>query len=832
MTTSIYTHQLSIKQVAAIVNGQLTGKTAQINIQHLLLDSRKVRFTEATLFFAIKGVHYNGHDFIRELYQRGVHQFIISQTIDYQAFPEACFILVNNTTLALQQLAQHHRAQFTLPIIGITGSNGKTVVKEWLYQLLWQDYRIVRSPKSYNSQVGVPLSIWQINEHHQLGIFEAGISQVGEMQQLAPIIEPIIGIFTNIGSAHSQHFTNKKEKIFQKLKLFKQCELLIYSKDHTLIDQCVQSLSLPALTWSKKGLTSADLQIIAIEKQAQQSHLTAIYQEEKTHISIPFIDEASIENAIHCWLVLLHFQIPQAQISKRMKQLSAIEMRLKLKAGINDCSLISDCYNSDLNSLAIALDFLEQQQQHAKKTLILSDILQSSQKPQQLYETVLQLIQQKNVTRFIGIGTQIAAFKSLFNKHLAASFYPDTETFLQQIPHFERETILIKGARPFTFEKIVAFLAQKAHNTILEINLNAIAHNLQSYRKLLHPATKMMVMVKALSYGSGSFEIANLLQFNKVDYLAVAYTDEGIALRQAGITLPIMVMNPQPSTFEALLQHQLEPEIYSPSHLQKLQYHLKNRPTPLSNPVSIHLKIDTGMHRLGFESEDLPTLIQHLKNNPYFHLASILSHLAASDDSQHDDFSYRQIRQFKEMATAIQSAFDYPILTHILNSTGIVRFAESAQLEMVRLGLGLYGVDSTNIIQNQLANVSSLKTYISQIKSVAASETVGYSRKGKLHRASRVATVGIGYGDGLNRRLSGGKGKMLVHGQLAPILGNVCMDMTMLDVTHIPEAKEGDEVLVFGKDLPVQQVAAWMNTIPYEVFTSVSSRVKRVYFQE
>ncbi|MGB0929598.1 MAG: bifunctional UDP-N-acetylmuramoyl-tripeptide:D-alanyl-D-alanine ligase/alanine racemase [Chitinophagales bacterium] len=870
---------MKISRITKAVNGTLLQSVQNTDIQHLLFDSRKITFPKNALFFAIKSSSRNGHHFIAAAYQKGVRNFIISrnnwQITDY---PEANFILVPNTIEALQNLAAEHRSNFTYPIIGITGSNGKTVVKEWLYQLLWQDFHIVRSPKSYNSQIGVPLSVWQMTDQHNLGFFEAGISEVGEMEKLEKIIQPTIGIFTNIGAAHSKGFESDGQKVREKLELFRGVDVLIYCRDYEEVHEYIQpfrrEVLLPAkkhlpsplqrgnlcnnfpfeggrgdvkpihekvktLTWSKSRPSKKSpqapkptLKITLIHKKSTFTHIEAQYQNQAHQIQIPFTDEASIENAIHCWLLLLYFNDSGENITAKMLQLSPIAMRLELKQGNNNCSIINDSYNNDLHSLGIALDFLKQQRQHPKHTVILSDILQSGQNHQKLYRQVAQLLQQKNIQRLVGIGEKITTFRAFF-EGMETKFFPTTKAFLQQTPTFRDESILVKGARTFAFEKIANRLSQKAHSTVLEINLNAIVHNLKVYRQLLQKNTKMMVMVKALSYGSGSFEVANLLQYYQVDYLGVAYTDEGVALRKAGITLPIMVLNPSPSSFDALLQYDIEPEIYSLWQLQQLDEHLQHTSVSVEFPISIHLKLETGMNRLGFEESELPDLIQHLQHNPQFEVVSILSHLSASDEAQHDGFSREQMRRYKVMHNYLQENlfFAKPPIRHILNSTGIIRFPDCHK-DMVRLGLGLYGIDGANILQSQLQCVSALKTYISQIKEVPPSETVGYARKGQLSKTSKIATVNIGYGDGLQRRLSNGRGKMWICGKLAPIVGNVCMDMTMLDVTHIEGVKAGDEVEVFGEHLPVQQVAEWLETISYEVLTGVSGRVKRVYFQE
>jgi alanine racemase len=811
------------------------------DIEHILFDSRKLLFPESSLFFALAGHRRNGNAFINELYKRGVRNFVIDESLpaeEIAPYPEANFLRVHDALHALHLLAAFHRKQFTIPVIGITGSNGKTIVKEWLFQLLNDHYTIVRSPKSYNSQIGVPLSIWQLNAGATLGIFEAGISQPGEMKQLEAIIEPTLGIFTNIGEAHSEGFLDKRQKIDEKLKLFLRSEFLIYCKDDPDINDAVNSFgnkvrsnnSLRLFSWSK--ISTATLQVTAIEKKDGRTTITAVHQRAETFslsITIPFIDDAAIENAITCWCVLLHFNIPDAVIAEKMLWLRPVEMRLELKRGINNCSVINDSYSADTNSLTIALDFLLQQQQHPNRTLILSDILQSGKSSMQLYADVATILQQKNINRFIGIGPEIFQQKEVFKNIPQTVFFNSTAEFKQLFYtlHFYNETILLKGARIFEFEQISHLLEEKIHQTVLEINLNSITHNLNKYQQLLHPGVKMMAMVKAFSYGSGSYEIANLLQFHKVDYLAVAYTDEGVELRKGGITLPIMVMNAEEVTYDQMVQYNLEPEIFSFNILLGFQQYLQQ--SALVN-YPVHIKLDTGMHRLGFEAKDIPALAKTLQSTTVFKVQSVFSHLVGSDAAELDDFTKMQADTFIQCCSALQEATGYSFLRHIGNTTAIHRH-RNLQLDMVRLGIGLYGVDSGAAMQQQLKNVTTLKTTISQIKKVKAGETVGYSRMGVVTKDSTIATVRIGYADGYPRALSNGKGKMFVNGALFPVIGAVCMDMTMLDITGAT-IQEGDEVIVFGEELSVHDVARWAQTIPYEIVTGISQRVKRVYFED
>jgi alanine racemase len=831
----------SIDQIIRFVKGTLLQQGSANPVVHLLLDSRKLTYPASSVFIAVVSERRNGHQYIADLYRKGVRNFIVSQEVSPDQYPEANFIRVKDTMQALHQLTACHRQEFQMPVIGITGSNGKTIVKEWLFQLLQEDYHIVRSPRSYNSQIGVPLSVWLMQPQHNLAIFEAGISQPGEMSNLERIIRPDIGIFTNIGEAHNEGFLNIRQKINEKLFLFIHSKILIYCRDHSELNECILQFhnqvrrsgapdALKLMSWSSK--TAADLKVTAVQKETGFTEIQAVFGEEKISIQIPFLDDGSIENAIHCWCLMLYLGINHAEIRSRMKRLGHIAMRLELKQAINHCSLINDSYNSDLGSLTIALDFLQQQKQHPERTLILSDILESGKSQLELYGEVSELLQKKKVHRLIGIGPNISGQRNLFEKivPLQCSFYPDTESFIAGFTSadFQEETILLKGARVFEFERISRLLEQKAHQTVLEINLSALASNLIQYRSLLKPSTKIMVMVKAFSYGSGSFEIANLLQFQGIDYLAVAYADEGLELRRAGITMPILVMNPEPGTYEAIIRWKLEPEIYSMEQFRQFFSELKKSG---QTDFPVHLKLDTGMHRLGFDPGEMTEVSAMLRTVPEVKVVSVFSHLACAEDPAEDAFTRQQGNLFIQMCSVLTQTIGYPVIRHISNTSAAERFPD-LQLDMVRLGIGLYGIDLARVIQDRLRQVSSLKTTVAQVKNVSRGETVGYGRKSKLTRDSRIATVSIGYADGYHRSLGNGVGHMLVHGAEAPVIGNVCMDMLMLDVTDISDVKEGDEVVVFGETLPVQQLAQWAGTIPYEILTGISQRVKRVYFEE
>jgi alanine racemase len=828
----------TIDQIAKITKGKWLKQDLSIpRSAWLSLDSRKISYPESTVFLAIKNKHQNANLFIENLYQKGVKNFITDdKDLNFNNLPSANIILVSNSISALQKLAVYHRSRFkknNLPVIGITGSNGKTVVKEWLYQLLQNDFTIVRSPKSFNSQIGVPLSILNIRAANDLGIFEAGISLPGEMKNLEKIIQPAVGIFTNIGNAHDEGFKSRKQKINEKLILFQKAKYLIFCADNEELSKEIklfqQKNNQPGLfSWGAgdKNL----LQVKAINKRNSFSFIEAIYKKEKVQIRIPFTDDASIQDAIHCWCVLFILNKSNEEITGRFKSLYPIEMRLELKQGINHTNIINDSYSNDLYSLGIALDFLNQQKLHKTHSLVLSDILQTGITPKKLYAELASLLKQKNIDTFYGIGPDIFSCQKEFSFLKNTSFFKSTGEFLRNIflSDFHDEAILIKGARQFGFEKISHVLEQKVHQTVLSINLNAIVHNLKQYKEKLKPATKIMVMVKAFSYGSGSYEIASVLQYNKVEYLAVAYTDEGIELRKAGITLPIMVMNIDSSAFDSIINYNLEPEIFSFALLHDFTEYLKKSET---ENYPVHIKIDTGMHRLGFIEDETHSLCNEILNNHFIQVKSIFSHFAASENPAEDNFTKLQFKIFKKCCFTVESLLGYSFDKHIANTSAISRHPEF-QMDMARLGIGLYGIDSNKNMQKKLKNVSTLTTNISQIKKIKAGETIGYGRMGKAEKDSMIAVVRIGYADGFPRNLGNGAGKMMIKNKLVPVIGNVCMDMTMLDVTGLDNIKEGDEVIVFGEQLSLQTLAQWSQTIPYEIMTGISQRVKRIYFEE
>jgi len=805
----------------------------------LAFDTRRLVIPERTIFFALKGEQKDGHNFIAKAYQQGVREFVVQRGFDYSAFANAQFIEVEDVLVYLQKVALEHRQLFDLQTIGITGSNGKTIVKEWLNFLLSKKNptKVVCNPKSYNSQIGVPLSIWEIRKQHEIGIFEAGISTVGEMEKVAPLIDCEIGIFTNIGSAHDEGFENRTQKVEEKSKLFQNAKTIIYNSDFELIDT-ITNKKYPnknLVTWSFRNENS-DLTITDISHQ-RFTKIEGIFKNEKVFIEIPYSDKASIENAVNCWLTMLVLGYETNDLHDDFRQLPPVALRLALKPAVNNSTLIDDSYSLDLNSLNIALDFLIQQQTNAKRTLILSDMLQSGLAKADLYQTVATRLNLKKINRLIGIGTEIQAIEPFLNKDIQIQFYPSTADFLRNFKStdFQNESILLKGARTFEFERIAKVLERQLHQAVLEVNLNALADNLRVYRSFVKPTTKIMAMVKASAYGSGIGEVARFLEYQNVDYLAVAYTDEGVVIRNAGVHLPILVLNPDIGTFEQLILNRLEPEIYSfellDAFLQNLENTRKIYPNLDLNNYPIHLKFDTGMKRLGFELSDLELLKKRIKGIKNVRIKSMFSHLAGSDATEHDDFTKHQILTLKTICEELSKMLTYKPLQHILNSSGITRFPD-AQMDMVRLGIGLYGIDAQSIIQRKLQNVSTLKTTISQIKNIKKGETIGYNRVGKATKNIRTATIGIGYADGFGRALSDGVGEVFLHGKTAKVIGNVCMDMTMIDISEIPEAQVGDEVEIFGQHLTVQSLAERLKTIPYEVFTNISERVKRVYFQE
>lgn len=823
----------SIDKIAENINAKRLGD-AEAQISFILTDSRSLCFPEETLFFALRSERNDGHHYIDELYHRGVRNFVVEQLPDAfsSIYKQANFLQVDNSLLALQQLTTCHRSAFTIPIVGITGSNGKTMVKEWLSQLLSFDHNVTRSPKSYNSQIGVPLSVWLLNESSEIGIIEAGISKRGEMEALQKIIQPTIGVLTSLGAAHQENFSSIEEKCKEKLLLFKDTQALVYQMDDAIAAKCIEDFSYDGtlLGWSEKNKDAAFF-VEKITKDTTTSTIEYCWQTAtKGKFTLPFIDDASIQNCITCAAISLYLGMKPETLAERMPMLEPVAMRLEVKEGQHGCTLINDSYNSDINSLDIALDFMNRRpdQQKRARTLILSDILQSGQTEKQLYCDVAELVQKRGIKKFIGIGSALMRQQEVFDGVEERYFFENVADFINSkvFNSLADEVILLKGARSFGFDQLTELLVKKVHETVLEVNLNAVVDNLNWYRSFLKPETKLVCMIKADAYGAGAVEIAKTLEEHRVDYLAVAVADEGATLRRNGIKSNIMIMNPEMSSFKTLFDYELEPEIYSFRLLDAL---IKAAEKEGITGYPVHIKFDTGMHRLGFNPRtDIAQLIEKLRHQNALIPRSVFSHFVGSDNNDFDSFSAEQFKLFDEGSKQLQSAFSHRILRHIDNSAGIEHFPER-QLDMCRLGLGLYGINPRN--NEIINNVSTLKTTILQMRNVPKGETVGYSRRGVIEKDSVIAAIPIGYADGLNRKLGNRNCYCLVNGQKADYVGNICMDVALIDVTGI-DCEEGDSVEIFGDNLPVTILSNVLETIPYEVLTTVSNRVKRVYFQD
>ena len=835
----------NLSQISRVIGAQLKGNhmasaSTQPQVQLLLTDSRSLTYPDQTLFFAIVTAKGDGHKYIPQLYQQGVRAFVVSLGAEEfrNTCPEAWFLIVPDTVAALQLLAAHHRRQFDMPVVGITGSNGKTIVKEWLYQLIHDTKDVVRSPRSYNSQIGVPLSVWQLHEGTDIALFEAGISQPGEMENLEKIISPTIGILTNIGTAHDAGFESQQQKMIEKLALFKESDVIIYNADIPGINDAMELAGIGArsMAWTRRH-KDAQIEVVNIQRDESTTTVTYLFFGIAGQFTINMTDEASLENALNCLALMLYIGFTTDEIEKRMARLAPLAMRLEVVEGKRGCLIINDAYNSDLTSLEMALEF---QKRRASKTLknvlILSDMLQAGLDDRHRWRKIAKLCQLYQLSRIICIGQQSVLTAPMLHEELAAlhyslivDFYASTDEFLgsDEIRRFQSELILLKGARAFQFEKISDQLELRRHETILEVNLDAIVHNLNRYRSHLSNDTKMVCMVKAFGYGAGSYELAKTLQDQNVDYLAVAVADEGADLRRQGIRVPIIVMNPEFSAFRAIIENKLEPEIYS---FRLLRAFIAETDRLGVTHYPVHIKIDSGMHRLGFQYPEIDELIDLLKSQHAVTVRSVFSHFATADCPDQEDFVYEQKHRFDLCADKLRSAFSHKILRHICNSAGIEKFPQF-QMEMCRLGIGLYGFEASEIKMN-LEPVATLRSTILQIKEIPATETVGYSRKGVLSRTSRIAMIPIGYADGYNRRLGNGHASMFVCGKRCPTVGNVCMDVTFLDVTDCPEAQEGDSVEIFGKNVPVTELSDTLGTICYEVLSTVSTRVKRIYYKE
>ncbi|MBR6592093.1 MAG: bifunctional UDP-N-acetylmuramoyl-tripeptide:D-alanyl-D-alanine ligase/alanine racemase [Prevotella sp.] len=822
--------EYTIERITTLIGARRLG-TAEATISWLLTDSRSLCFPESTLFFALRSERNDGHKYIPELYNRGVRNFVVSSTPQNAAdYADANFLKVTDVLSALQRLAERHRDEFDIPVVGITGSNGKTMVKEWLYQLLSPSMTVTRSPRSYNSQIGVPLSVWLLNENTQVALLEAGISEVGEMDALQDIIQPTIGVLTSLGAPHQENFRSLEEKCMEKLMLFKNASFIAYNTDDAVVSRCVRRSSFKAskIGWSRENPSEA-LYIKNVSSGTDATTILYVYKGKEASYRLPFIDEASVECSFACAAIALHLGITAEQLDERMATLDPVAMRLEVKEGIHGCTLINDTYNSDINSLDIALDFMNRRpdQNGQRRTLILSDIYQSGETQQRLYEKVSELALNRGVQKFIGIGSVLKTNASAIHVP-ECHFFEDVQSFVGSdvFRSLHDELILVKGSRAFGFDYIAELLEQKVHETILEVNLNALVDNFNYYRSLMKPETKLVCMVKADAYGAGAVEVSKTLQDHRVDYLAVAVADEGVTLRKNGITCNIIIMNPEMTAFKTMFDYDLEPEVYS-FRLMDALIRAAEKEGITNYPV--HIKLDTGMHRLGFDPDkDIDEVIGRLKHQNAIIPRSVFSHFVGSDSDGFDDFSASQFEKFQRAADKLQAAFSHKILRHIANSAGIEHFPER-QLDMCRLGIGLYGVNPRN--NNMINNVSTLKTTILQMRTVPADETVGYSRKGKLSQDSVIAAIPIGYADGLDRHLGNGRGYCMVNGCKVPYVGNICMDVAMIDVTGI-NCKEGDMVEIFGNSLPVTVLSDALDTIPYEVLTSVSNRVKRIYLME
>jgi Alr-MurF fusion protein len=814
----------TVQELCKVINGTFLVQEGDGNIEHLAFDTRRLQQPATSLFFAIRTEQNNGHNYLIAAFRKGVRNFVVSEPVDTNLFPQSNIIKVDDVLAALQQIAAHHRKQYNYPVIGITGSNGKTIVKEWLYQLLQDDFNIVRSPKSFNSQIGVALSVWLMKQDNELGLFEAGISKPGEMEQLKAMIQPTIGLITNLGEAHDEGFTSRDQKLLEKLRLFNDAEKVIGPFD--LLKGNFDSDKI--FTWGYQP--DADLLVTNIYRSVSAAAITTKYSGNEISIDIPFTDDASIENAICCLSVLLQLGTEVATIKERFTHLHSVDMRLQLMHGINECLVVNDSYSADTVSLKIALDFMQQQSSGLKRTAILSDFFETGRTKEDLYTVIARLLREHKIEKLITVGRELGEWVPGLMENIEVRSFATVDDLLLDFRSslFFKEIILIKGARKFGFERIVQLFEKKMHQTVLEINLNALAHNLKEYKRILKPTTKIMAMVKAFAYGSGGAEIASVLQYHNIDYLGVAYADEGVELIKAGINTPVMVMNAEESSFQSIVDYNLQPVIYSFDLLAKFQAYLEEQAMA---EYPVHIEIETGMNRLGFALTELKELGKKLATGNRFHVESVFSHLAASEEQAQDDFTLLQAQRFEEACSILKEDIPYSFLRHISNSAAIVRHP-GLQMDMVRLGIGLYGIEIDHKELLDLDAVATLRSTIAQLKHVKAGESISYNRRGVVQRDSLIATIRVGYADGYSRQFGNGKGKMLINGKLAPVIGTICMDMTMVDVTDIPGVKEGEQLIVFGPALDVGKVASWINTIPYEIMTGVSQRVKRIYFHE
>ena len=821
-----------ISEIAQMLNPeQCIINIEDAPVTELLTDSRSLTYPQSSLFFALHTKNNDGHRYIYDLYTRGVRNFVV-ETLDDIPLDEmrANFLIVSDSLAALQSLATSHRRRFNIPVIGITGSRGKTTVKEWLYQLLRDDFDIVRSPRSYNSQIGVPLSLWDIDDNTSLAIIEAGISMTGEMKSLQAMIRPEIGVFTNLGSEHREGFYSAEEMAREKAQLFTNCDAIVYCADERLVADAVAPMLEVAqdTAWSRTN-DSCAVAVSAVEKHSHHSIIHATINGEPVALNVPFTSDIEIQNAICCAAVMTELNISNATIAERMARLTPVDTRLSVVYGVNNCLIVADSYTSDYNSLGPAINFMQRRATDKQMTVILSDVMRESYREDDLYERISSLLNATDIRRVIGIGKEMCAHAMEFSVDFQC--FESTKDFLDKTSQgdFENEIILVKGAPEFEFSQIIDRLEAKQHQTVLEVNLDNVARNFNFFRSRLHADTKIVCMVKAFGYGAGSYEIAKTLQDIGAGYLAVAVHDEGVELRKAGITMPIMVLNPFVLNYKAMFSYNLEPEVFSIAECKEIireaeKYGITNYP--------VHIKLDSGMHRLGFVKEQLPELIALLNSQKAIYPKSAFSHLAAADEDQHDGYTAAQFAYFYECCTILDEGIKgEPILRHILNTTGAVRFTEH-QHDMVRLGIGLYGIKTVHDgSEDALRPVSSLRSVIISINEWPEGTTIGYGRNGVLTRPSRIATIPIGYADGMDRHFGNGATSMWINDHLCPTVGNICMDLCMVDVTDVP-CQVGDAVEIFGEHIPVEALAEARGTIPYEVLTSISERVKRVYFRE
>lgn len=830
--------QYTIAEIAEMCVAGIAGdrKETSARISQVITDSRTNVIPQVCLFFALRGERHDGHHYIKELAERGVTLFVVEAVPDLPPgiSENLTFLIVKNTLVALQSFATKHRQRFNLPVAAITGSNGKTIVKEWLAQLLAPEYKTVRSPLSYNSQVGVPLSVLQLDKPHEMAIFEAGISAPGEMANLERIIQPTLGLFTGIGPAHDENFSGRDQKVNEKLNLFINCKDLIAFNDSELMAGTLQPFAKRhnIRLFTIGNSNSCDLQVISITPNANHVEIQAAHDDTTFSLTSPFSDEASVKNTLLCLATMLFLGYKPEVAAGRILSLEPVAMRMQQIEGIQNCILINDSYNNDLMALEMALDHLRHNNARPGKCIILSDIFQSGLEPDEMTLKLSELINRYQPAKFVGIGNTMASLKGKLQ--CQTWFYRTTADFIRYHPlsGFHDEVILLKGARSFQFEQIRDVLQRQSHGTVLEINLGALVHNLNYYRSKLSQGTRVMAMVKAAAYGGGDFEIASVLQYQKVDYLAVAYTDEGVELRKAGVRIPVMVMNPEPSGFDTMIDNMLEPEIYSFKILKAFTEALTLKLPANAPPYPVHIEVDTGMHRLGFDPGEITNLIKILNQNRVLKVASLFSHLATAEEKRDVSFARHQIAVFEEIRNKFKIHFiNSQPLFHILNSAGIINFPD-AQYDMVRPGLGLYGVAADPDVQKQLMHVGCLKSVVSQIRRVEKGDSVGYNRAFVADREMIIATVAIGYADGFNRKLGNGTGKVRVMGEMVPVIGDVCMDMIMIDITSVADVKEGDEVVIFDSNYPISNIANLLETIPYEVLTGISSRVKRIYLTE